>query len=133
MSSKPSTGPIFVLLVLALFVPCMAGQADKTQRDGEAGIGNQGNSGARPPWRLRESSRWKPANLTTDEHVVLMTLCRLAIGANGGLWQSDRINAAITVLAFGYEPPDSLQASAYKICMTAGRMDEKSPYEQRRK
>jgi len=122
---------MLVLLVLALIVPGTAGQADSNQRDGEARIGHQGPSGASPPGRLPESSRWKPSNLTTDEHVVLMTLCRLAIGANGGLWQSDRINAAITVLAFGYEPPDSLQASAYKICMTAGRMDEKSPYEQR--
>lgn len=131
MSSKLVAIPIFVLLVLQLFVPGMAGQAEKTQRDSETWIGNQGISGARPPRRLREPSRWKPSNLTTDEHVVLMTLCRLAIGANGGLWQSDRINAAITLLAFGYDPPDSLQASAYKICMTAGRMDEKSPYEQR--
>jgi hypothetical protein len=129
MSSKLVAIPIFLLLVLQLFVSGMAVHAEKTQRDSETWIGNQGISGASPPRRLRESSRWKPSNLTTDEHVVLMTLCRLAIEANGGLWQSARINAAITLLAFGYEPPDNLQANAYKICMTAGRMDEKSPYE----
>lgn len=74
-------------------------------------------------WKLASNSGWTPANLTTDEAAVLKTLCRLAIGANGGTWQSERINSAISVLAFGADPPDNLYATVYKTCMMAGGMD----------
>lgn len=75
-------------------------------------------------WMLRPSSNWFPSNLTIDEAVILKVLCRMALNANGGVWRSARANAAISVLSFGAEPPDNLQATVYKTCMMAGGMDQ---------
>jgi hypothetical protein len=74
-------------------------------------------------WQLRKCSGWIPANLPKDESVVLMALCRLAVGANGGIWSSERINTTTSVLACGGDPPDNLQATVYRICMIAGDMN----------
>lgn len=76
-------------------------------------------------WKLAPSNGWTPANLTTDETSALKTLCRLALNANGGVWSSDRLNAAIAILAFGSDQPDHLQATVYKVCNYAGGMGRK--------
>ena len=91
---------------------------DVSQNIGKTGVTDLPSS-----WHLRNGSGWTPGDLTSDESVALKTLCRLAVGANGGVWQSERLNAAISVLAFGADPPDNLQATVYKTCMMAGGMD----------
>jgi len=108
-----------MFIIFTLFKSSLAGnhQLVASNNVGKSGIINRASS-----WQLRKGSGWIPANLTQDESVVLMTLCRLAIGANGGIWRSERINAAIAVLAFGGDPPDSLEATVYKTCMMAGDM-----------
>jgi hypothetical protein len=41
--------------------------------------------------------------LTPDEEAALRQLCKAGLHANGGIWSSERINAAIATLAFGKE------------------------------
>jgi hypothetical protein len=65
-----------------------------------------------------------PANaLTRDEEAALRSLCRAGLHANGGIWSSERINAAIATLAFGKEWPDGAQATAYKTCNARGYLN----------
>jgi hypothetical protein len=109
------------LLVIAN--PFKAGLAGTPQLEAGNNIDKSGIIDFASSWQLRKGSGWIPANLTKDERVVVMALCRLAVGANGGIWSSERINAAISVLAFGGDPPDNLQATVYKTCMMAGDMD----------
>ena len=111
-----------LLLITIPFNVVLAGnrQLEVIKNLGESGVIDLPSSG-----QLRKDSGWTPANLTSDETVALMTLCRLAVGANGGAWQSERMNAAISVLAFGADPPDNLQATVYKTCMMAGDMDRR--------
>ncbi len=54
--------------------------------------------------------------LTPDEEVALRQLCKVGLNANGGIWSSEPINAAIATLAFGRNWPDGAQAAAYKTC-----------------
>jgi hypothetical protein len=65
-------------------------------------------------------AQWTPAMLTSDELLALRSLCHIGLRANGGIWSSARINAAIATLAFGAEQPDGAQAVAYKVCNAAG-------------
>lgn len=109
--------------LLAIVIPFKTGLAGNPQLEVDNNIGKRGVIDYTSSWKLRKESGWTPANLTKDESVVLMSLCRSATGANGGFWQSERISAAISVLAFGDDPPDNLQATVYKACMMAGRMD----------
>jgi hypothetical protein len=119
-----------VLLSLGLLVianPVPGRLAGTPQLEATDNIGTSGIIDFASSWQLRKGSGWTPANLTKDESVVLMALCRIAVGANGGIWNSERINAAISVLAFGGDPPDNLQATVYKTCMMAGAMDRTKP------
>lgn len=61
-------------------------------------------------------AQWRPANLSSDEELALRGLCHIGLHANNGNWSSARINAAISMLAFGSKKTDSPQATAYKIC-----------------
>lgn len=54
--------------------------------------------------------------LTPDEEAALRQLCKVGLNANGGIWSSEPINAAIATLAFGRNWPDGAQATAYKTC-----------------
>ena len=54
--------------------------------------------------------------LTPDEEAALRQLCKAGLNANGGIWSSEPINAAIATLAFGRNWPDGAQATAYKTC-----------------
>ena len=56
--------------------------------------------------------------LTPDEEAALRQLCKAGLNANGGIWSSEAINAAIATLAFGSNWPDGAQATAYKTCNT---------------
>jgi hypothetical protein len=56
--------------------------------------------------------------LTPDEEAALRQLCKAGLNANGGIWSSEPINAAIATLAFGRNWPDGAQATAYKTCNT---------------
>jgi hypothetical protein len=56
--------------------------------------------------------------LTPDEEAALRQLCKAGLNANGGIWSSEPINAAIATLAFGSNWPDGAQATAYKTCNT---------------
>lgn len=105
--------------------PFHAASAGHPNMDVSQNIGKTGVTDLPSSWQLRNGSGWTPGNLTSDESVALKTLCRLAVGANGGVWQSERLNAAISVLAFGADPPDNLQATVYKTCMMAGGMDRR--------
>ena len=58
--------------------------------------------------------------LTANEEAALKALCKAGLKANGGIWASERINAAIATLAFGRNWPDDAQATAYKTCTTRG-------------
>lgn len=58
--------------------------------------------------------------LTRDEETALKQLCRAGLNANGGIWSSEPINAAIATLAFGRNWPDGAQETAYKTCNTRG-------------
>lgn len=62
---------------------------------------------------------WSPATLTTAELHALRSLCLIGLRANGA-WGSERINIAITYLAFGSQWPDKPSATAYKVCSHAG-------------
>jgi hypothetical protein len=62
---------------------------------------------------------WTPRGLTTAELHALRALCLSGLNANG-IWGSDRINIAITYLAFGSDWPDNPSATAYKVCSYAG-------------
>lgn len=65
-----------------------------------------------------------PVNaLTRDEEAALRALCRAGLHANGGIWSSARINAAIATLAFGSEWPDGAQETAYKTCNARGYLN----------
>jgi hypothetical protein len=125
MSTKRAAIALSSLGLLFIVIPLKAALAGNPQLEATKTIGKRGIIDFASSWKLREDSGWTPANLTTDEAVVLKTLCRLAIGANSGVWQSERINAAISVLAFGADPPDNLQATVYKTCMMAGDMDRR--------
>ena len=125
MSPKFAAIALSSLGSLIIANPFKAGQASTPQLEADKNIVKSGIINFASSWELRKGSGWIPANLTTDESVVLMTLCRLAVGANGGVWSSERINAALSVLAFGGDPPDSLQATVYKTCMMAGDMGER--------
>ena len=54
--------------------------------------------------------------LTPDEEAALRQLCKVGLNANGGIWSSEPINAAIATLAFGRNWPDGAQVTAYKTC-----------------
>lgn len=54
--------------------------------------------------------------LTPDEEAALRQLCKAGVNANGGIWSSEPINAAIATLAFGRNWPDGAQETAYKTC-----------------
>jgi len=125
MSPKLAAIALSSLGLLVIAIPFKAGLAGNPQLEATKNIGKGGIIDFASSWQLRKDSGWIPGNLNTDETVVLMTLCRLAIGANGGVWRSERINAAISVLAFGADPPDNLQATVYKTCMMAGDMDRR--------
>lgn len=124
MTPKLSAIALTSLGLLVIANPFKAVLAGNPQLEATNNIGKSGIIDFASSWQLRNGSGWIPANLTTDETVVLMTLCRLAVGANGGVWSSERINAAISVLAFGANPPDNLQATVYKTCIMAGDMDK---------
>lgn len=126
MPTKLVTIALSSLGLLAIVIPFSAALEGDPQSEAANNIGKRGVIDYASSWKLRKESGWTTANLTKDESVVLMSLCRLAIGANGGPWQSVRINAAISVLAFGDDPPDNLQASVYKTCMMAGGMERRS-------
>ena len=127
MSAKFAAIVLSSLGLLVVANPFTAGLAGTPKLEAANNIGKNGIVDFASSWQLRKGSGWIPANLTKDESVVLMTLCRLAVGANGGIWNSERINAAISVLAFGDDPPDNLQATVYKTCMMAGAMDRTKP------
>jgi len=61
--------------------------------------------------------------LTPNEEAALRALCRAGLKANGGIWASERINAAIATLAFGKDWPDDAQATAYKTCNARGYLN----------
>ena len=126
ISAKLAGIALSSLGLLAIANPFKAGLAGTLQLEDTNNIVRSGIIDLPSTWYLRKGSGWVPANLTTDESVVLMTLCRLAVGANGGVWSSERLNAAISVLAFGGDPPDNLQATVYKTCMMAGDMDRRT-------
>jgi len=125
MSQKLAAIVLSSLGSLSIVNPFQAGLAGTPQVEATNNIDTSGIIDFASSWQLRKGSGWIPANLTTDESVVLMVLCRLAVGANGGGWSSERINAAISVMAFGADPPDNLQATVYKACMIAGDMDRR--------
>ncbi len=62
--------------------------------------------------------------LTNDEEAALRALCTAGLKANGGIWSSERINAAIATLAFGRDWPDDAQATAYKTCNARGYLNK---------
>jgi hypothetical protein len=123
MSQNLAAIALSLLSLLFIANPFKAGLAGTPQLEAAKNIGKSGIIDFASSWQLRKGSGWIPANLTKDESVVLMNLCRLAVSANGGVWSSERINAAISVLVFGGDPPDNLQATVYKTCMTSGDMD----------
>jgi hypothetical protein len=104
------------IAVAAAYLTGLAGGASSKAFHPQAKGGVQDGHSS---WELRKGSGWSPANLTLDEAVALKLLCRLAMYTKGGAWHSERINAAISVLAFGADPPDNLQATVYKSCMSA--------------
>lgn len=114
--------PLVLLCSIVLAAACLPGLADGASGKAFSPLTKSGIQDGPSSWKLRRESGWSPSNLTTDEAVALKFLCRLAIRSSGGAWNSERINAAISVLAFGGDPPDSLQATVYKTCMTAGGM-----------
>ncbi len=61
--------------------------------------------------------------LTPDEEAALSQLCKAGLNANGGIWSSEPINAAIATLAFGKTWPDGAQATAYKTCNARGYLN----------
>lgn len=61
--------------------------------------------------------------LTLDEEAALRQLCKAGLNANGGIWSSHPINAAIATLAFGKNWPDDAQATAYKTCKARGYLN----------
>ena len=122
MTPKLTAMALSTLSMFIILTPFKSGLAGNQGLVASNSVGKNGIINRASSWQLRKGSGWIPANLTQDESVVLMTLCRLAIGANGGIWRSERINAAIAVLAFGGDSPDNLQATVYKTCMMAGDM-----------
>lgn len=119
--------PFFILLASAVSMHFPVNALPEVARQKESGdnIGEMGIIDFTSTWSLRHSSGWTPSNLTEDEGVILKALCRMAITANGGVWGSVRVNAAISVLSFGADPPDYLQSTVYKTCMMAGGMDQR--------
>jgi hypothetical protein len=109
-----------VLAPLATWPPGLAGGASGHASSPQSKGGIQDGPSS---WELRKESGWSPANLTLDEVVALKFLCRLALQTKGGAWRSERINAAISVLVFGADPPDNLQSTVYKTCRMAGSSD----------
>ena len=66
-----------------------------------------------------------PANAALDpkaQERALEALCPIGLKA-GGIWGDDNINGAIATIRFGQDWPDSAQATAYKLCNTAGYLD----------
>jgi len=123
ISHKHAAIALSLLSLLFIANPFKEGLAGTPQLETAKNIGKSGIIDFPSSWQLRKGGGWIPANLTKDESIVLMNLCRLAAGANGGVWSSERINAAISVLVFGGDPPDNLQANVYKTCMASGDMD----------
>jgi hypothetical protein len=113
------------LCLIAIAYPFHVTSAVEQSMEVPQNTGKTGVTDLPSSWHLRSGSGWTPANLTSDESVALKALCRLAVGANGGVWQSERLNAAISVLAFGADPPDNLQATVYKTCLMAGNIDRR--------
>lgn len=117
MRTKLSVIVISLLVVLTLAISSKLGLAGDPPKKAvnSTEISRMHNESA--SWGQQKETSWAPDNLTTDELNALKTLCQLGIGANGGTWKSERINAAISVLAFGTDLPDNFQATAYKTCM----------------
>jgi len=84
---------------------------------------NSLNSESGSSWELKPSAKWMPCNLKKDEQVILEVLCRLTFQSYG--WSSARLNAAISVMSWGSDPPDSIEATVYKTCNYAGGLSNR--------
>lgn len=71
---------------------------------GQRGVDDHKDEGS-PSWHLLKKSGWESKNMPTDENVAILSLSRLPIRANNGVWSSARLNAAMSVLASGADPP----------------------------
>ena len=62
-------------------------------------------------------------NLTDSEKKALEALCKIGLNAEGGIWDNEDINAAISSIKWGRHWGDTAQASAYKTCNYGGYLD----------
>ena len=58
--------------------------------------------------------------LTDSEDKALSALCKIGLNAEGGIWDNDDINAAISSIKWGRHWGDTAQATAYKTCNYGG-------------
>ena len=58
--------------------------------------------------------------LTDSEDKALSALCKIGLNAEGGIWDNDDINAAISSIKWGRHWDDTAQATAYKTCNYGG-------------
>ena len=61
--------------------------------------------------------------LTDAEDKALSALCKIGLNAEGGSWDNDDINAAISSIKWGRHWGDTAQATAYKTCNYGGYLD----------
>ena len=61
--------------------------------------------------------------LTESEDKALSALCKIGLNADGGIWKTRDINAAIATIKWGNNYPDNIQATAYKTCNSGGYLD----------
>ena len=61
--------------------------------------------------------------LTDSEDKALSALCKIGLNAEGGIWDNEDINAAISSIKWGRHWGDTAQASAYKTCNYGGYLD----------
>ena len=61
--------------------------------------------------------------LTNSESEALSALCKIGLNAEGGIWDNDDINAAISSIKWGRNWGDTAQATAYKTCNYGGYLD----------
>ena len=61
--------------------------------------------------------------LTNSESEALSSLCKIGLNAEGGIWDNEDINAAISSIKWGRHWGDTAQATEYKTCNYGGYLD----------
>ena len=61
--------------------------------------------------------------LTNSESEALSSLCKIGLNAEGGIWDNEDINAAISSIKWGRHWGDTAQTTEYKTCNYGGYLD----------